>query len=143
MNEKNDNHFIIKSDEINEYISIVYQFYEESNTEVKIAIHIKDIPIFTKRFKYHKEEKQIKDKADKFYQTLQVDLNLWSKNNYKTKFIDFRIAFPLLKRLREVGETRFQIIFQQEILKEYASNNANVKDFLKNEGYLKLIGDFF
>ncbi|MFX1281901.1 MAG: hypothetical protein ACFFA3_21310, partial [Promethearchaeota archaeon] len=137
MNEKfiDDNHFIIKSDEINEYISIMYQFCEESKTELKIAIHIKDIPIFTKRFKYHKEEKQIKDKADKFYQNLKADLILWSKNDYKTKFIDFRIAFPLLRRLSQVGETKFQIIFQQEILKEYVSNNANVKDFLKSEGY--------
>jgi hypothetical protein len=55
----------------------------------------------------------------------------------------YKIAFPLLKKLREVGETKFQIIFQQEILKTYVSGNVKVKNYLDHEGYLKLIGEFF
>ena len=87
--------------------------------------------------------KNFKDATSLFYQALRKSLNLWSKNNYNTHFIDYKIAFPLLKELSKVGETRFQIIFQQEILKRYASNEVKVKHFLKQEGYLKLIGDFF
>ena len=86
---------------------------------------------------------QKKNLAITIYQKLLRDLILWSENNYTTKFIDYRIAFPLLKELYKVGNTKFQIIFQQEILKEYATNSSQVKEFIKREGYLKLIGDFF
>ena len=74
---------------------------------------------------------------------LDLDIRAWSKNNYDSHFLYYKISFPLLKRLREVGETKFQIIFQQEILKRYATSPLQVKKFLVQEGYLKLISDFF
>ena len=75
----------------------------------------------------------------KFY----LDIRVWSENNYDSQVLHFKISFPLLKKLREVGETKFQIIFQQEILKRYATSTLKVKKFLEQEGYLKLISDFF
>ena len=74
---------------------------------------------------------------------LDLDIRAWSKNNYDSHFLYYKISFPLLKRLREVGETKFQIIFQQEILKRYATSPLQVKKFLVQEGYLKFISDFF
>lgn len=74
---------------------------------------------------------------------LDLDIRAWSKNNYDSHFLYFKISFPLLKCLKEVGETKFQIIFQQEILKRYATSSLQVKKYLEHEGYLKLISDFF
>jgi hypothetical protein len=74
---------------------------------------------------------------------LDLDLRAWSKNKYDTHFLYYKISFPLLKRLKEVGETKFQIIFQQEILKRYATSSLQVKEYLEREGYLQLICDFF
>jgi len=76
---------------------------------------------------------------NKFY----LDIRAWSENNYDSQLLHFKMSFPLLKKLREVGETKFQIIFQQEILKSYATSTVKVKRFLEQEGYLKLISDFF
>ncbi|MBY8991100.1 MAG: hypothetical protein KGD58_10140 [Candidatus Lokiarchaeota archaeon] len=150
---------IIKSNEINEYIAITYETCGNSNKDVKIIVYIKNNPLITipstsypslenffqgsiKSLNLDKMT-QKKNLAITVYQKLLRDLMLWSENNYTTKYIDYRMAFPLLKELCKVGNTKFQIIFQQEILKEYATNSSQVKEFLKREGYLKLIGDFF
>ena len=74
---------------------------------------------------------------------LYLGIRAWSENNYDNQLLHFKISFPLLKKLREVGETKFQIIFQQEILKGYATSTIKVKQFLEQGGYLKLIGHFF
>lgn len=70
-------------------------------------------------------------------------IRIWAKKNYDTRFLYYKISFPLLKHLKEVGETKFQIIFQQEILQRYATSPLQVKKYLEHNGYLKLIGDFF
>ena len=77
------------------------------------------------------------------FRKLVLKIQVWSNNNYNTHLLHYKIAFPLLKKLKEIGETKFQIIFQQEILRRYATGTSQVKMFLENEGYLKLIGDFF
>jgi hypothetical protein len=74
---------------------------------------------------------------------LDLDILAWSKNNYDSHFLYYKISFPLLKHLREVGETKFQIIFQQEILKRYATGSLQIKEYIEQQGYLKLISDFF
>jgi hypothetical protein len=138
-----DNNNIIKYDVINEYLSIACESSNKSNKAQKIVIFIKNVPLLTRSLIDINDKNQVKKNINTVYQKLLTDLTIWSKNDYKTRHIDYRIAFPLLKELRRVGETRFQIIFQQEILNEYALNNKEVKEFLKREGYLKLIGDFF
>jgi hypothetical protein len=150
---------IIKSNEIDEYITIKYESCRNSKREGRIIVYIKNNPLITipstlfPSFEHFfqnskmplnlKEKPQGKSLSNVLYQKLLQNLIIWSENNYDTKFIDYKIAFPLLKELRKVGDTKFQIIFQQEILKEYATSGAQVKEFLKNNGYLKLIGDFF
>lgn len=80
---------------------------------------------------------------DILFQKLVLMLESWIISGYNTRFLFYKIAFPLLKELREIGETKFQIIFQQEILRTYATSSTQVKKFLEEEGYLKLIGEYF
>jgi hypothetical protein len=146
---------IIKSTKIDTHITIVYQLYKKSEEGVEIVIFVKNNPVITIpsiRFpafaiSFQNSPGLFKSKdeyfSETFYEKLLKDLMSWSKNNYNTKFIDYKIGFPILKELGRVGETKFQIIFQQEILKEYATQGPQLKEFLSKEGYLKLIGDFF
>ena len=150
---------IIKSNEINEYITITCEICGNSKKDIKIVVYIKKNPLITiPSSSYPNVENFFQDLTvslnlsevteknnilKKIYQTLLENLIIWSENNYTTKYIDYKIAFPLLKELCKVGETKFQIIFQQEILKEYATSGPQTKEFLKSEGYLKLIGNFF
>jgi len=104
---------------------------------VEVAIE----EIIDKEYSY----KEIKgmSTAEILLKRIDLDIRAWSKNNYDSHFLYYKISFPLLKRLREVGETKFQIIFQQEILKKYATGPLQVKKYLDQEGYLELISDFF
>lgn len=168
---KQDNHIIIKSHEINDYISIKiihlpfdhkikeYESYVYSEKGTKVVICIRNEPLVTipsalfpslkaiiqekkdptDRYEYN----QKKNLTETIFRRLLSNLIIWSENDYNTQIIDHKIAFPLLKKLREVGDTKFQIILQQEILKAYSTSTFQVKEFLKREGYLKLIGDFF
>jgi hypothetical protein len=168
---KQDNQIIIKSNEINNYISIKiihspfdhkieeYESYGCSERGTKVVICVKNKPLITipsalfpsletiaherKDLLDSYEHNQKKNLKGTIFRRLLSNLIIWSENNYNTQLIDCKIAFPLLKELREVGETKFQIILQQEILKAYATNTSQVKEFLKREGYLKLICDFF
>ncbi|MFW9873149.1 MAG: hypothetical protein ACFFG0_08620, partial [Candidatus Thorarchaeota archaeon] len=168
---KRDNFTIIKSFDINNYISIKIitspinhsigrsESYKFSERGSRILISVKDKPLLAipknlfpslktlnqeikepiDRYEYKMKKKSIKT----IFRKLTSNLIIWSENDYNTQLIDHKIAFPLLKELRKVGETHFQIILQQEILKTYASGTFQVKEFLKREGYLELIGDFF
>ncbi len=140
--------------EVNEYISI--QRYE---SEPKIIIYVRNEPLVSipspefpsleyllrevnnNLVRYKNPQKN--SKTEIFFQRLALILEIWSKNDYDTHLLHYKIAFPLLKKLREVGKTKFQIIFQQEILKRYSTSPLEVKNYLEQEGYLKLIGDFF
>ena len=139
---------------VNEYISI-----QKSENELKIIIYIKNEPIITipsLKFPFleytlqeindnlvHHKLNFKNNKIETIFRKLALILENWSNSNYDTHLLNYKIAFPLLKKLREVGETRFQIIFQQEILKRYSTSPIEVKNFLEQEGYLNLIGDFF
>ena len=83
------------------------------------------------------------NKPIKVFHWLVQNISTWCENNYDTKLLHYKIAFPLLRKLKEIGETKFQIIFQQEILWSYRQRNLHVKNFLESEGYLKEIGEFF
>ncbi len=157
--------------EINEYISIritipnlylkaqkrdIRGLYEDL---VKIIIYVRDLPIVTipnpffpsfkvalrdiNEIKNHNKIKKKNSPPEIIFQRLNLSICHWVENNYDTQLLHFKIAFPLLKELKDVGATKFQIILQQEILKSFASGSFQVKEFLKKEGYLNLISDFF
>jgi len=168
---KQDNLIILKSNEINDYISIkiIHSPFDHKNEDyesygcfergTKVVIFVKNEPLVTIPSILFPSLKaitqEIKDPIDRYenieknhltetiFRRLLSNLIIWSENDYNTQIIDHKIAFPLLKELREVGETKFQIILQQEILKAYTTSTFQGKEFLKREGYLKLIGDFF
>jgi len=49
------------------------------------------------------------------------------------------LAFPLLKKLTEVGDPIALRVFREEIAKRYFEGNENVKKFLRIEGYLNYL----
>ncbi len=154
----------IKSfNDINYYISVKIERNGELNNlqkgEEKVVIYVRDDPVIIIPGTYFSSFKDaIEELSEKSHlhnknneeMTIEVlftrlcfDIHTWSENNYGSQYLHFKISLPLLKKLRDVGETKFQIIFQQEILTRYATSTARVKGFLEQEGYLKLISDFF
>ena len=65
------------------------------------------------------------------------NIQAWIENNYDTRLLHKNLAFPLLKRLTEVGDTTAKQVFKEEIAKRLLSGYNTVILYLLNEGYLK------
>lgn len=48
------------------------------------------------------------------------NIQVWAENNYNTKLLHRTLAFPLLKKLTEVGDPIAKRVFQEEIAERFA-----------------------
>ncbi len=69
------------------------------------------------------------------------NLQAWAESNYDTRLLHRNIAFPLLKKLTDVGDPVAKKVFKEEIAKRYASGHHNVVKFLRKEGYLDYLNE--
>ncbi len=67
------------------------------------------------------------------------NLQAWAENNYDTRLLRSNLAFPLLKKLTEIGDPNAKNIFKEEIAKRLESGNQNIMNFLFEEGYTKYL----
>ncbi len=65
------------------------------------------------------------------------NLQVWAENKYNTRLLHRSIAFPLLKRLTELGDHFAKIRLREEIIKRFESGYPPVVEYLINGGYLK------
>ena len=64
------------------------------------------------------------------------NLQVWAEQGYDTRFIHSNLAFPLLKRLTEVGDLKAERIFKDEIGKRFEKGPDSVRQYLALEGYM-------
>lgn len=64
------------------------------------------------------------------------NLQAWYENEYDTSLLHSNIAFPLLKKLTEVGDSMARKVFKEEILLRLESEYPEVIIFLINENYI-------
>ncbi len=69
------------------------------------------------------------------------NLQVWTEHNYDTRLLHRNIAFPLLKKLTELGDPIAKRVFKEEIAKRYASGYPSVVEYLRVEGYLDYLTD--
>ncbi len=67
------------------------------------------------------------------------NLQAWYELDYDTRVLHRNLAFPLLKKLTEIGDKKARKVFKEEIARRYSSGNNTVKEFLKIEGYLDFL----
>ena len=67
------------------------------------------------------------------------NLQVWAENGYDTRILHRNLAFPLLKRLTEVGDPVAKKVFKEEIAMRYASGHPTVINFLTQNGYLRFL----
>ncbi|MFX0006434.1 MAG: leucine-rich repeat domain-containing protein [Promethearchaeota archaeon] len=64
------------------------------------------------------------------------NLQVWYENNYNTSLLHRSLAFPLLKKLADLGDPFAKIKLKEEIIKRFESGFFPVIEYLINEGYL-------
>ncbi len=64
------------------------------------------------------------------------NLQVWFERNYDTRLLHTKLAFPLLKKLTEVGDPLALQVFKMEIINRYEKGTETNKTFLIAEGFL-------
>jgi len=67
------------------------------------------------------------------------NLQVWYEENYNTNIIHSNLAFPLLKKLSEIGDPLAKRVFKEEIAKRLMNGNSTVIKFLLKEKYLNFL----
>lgn len=63
------------------------------------------------------------------------NIQVWYEYDYDTRLIHSELAFPLLKRLAEVGDMLARKVFKEEIAKKFESDYWPTIYYLLDEGY--------
>ncbi len=64
------------------------------------------------------------------------NLQVWVENEYDTRILHNKLAFPLLKKLTEAGDLLALRVFKEEIVKRFESGYINTAQFFLYNGYL-------
>lgn len=67
------------------------------------------------------------------------NLQVWTENRYDTRLLHRNLAFPLLKKLTEVGDPLAKSVLKEEIVKRLSSGGRTINQFLMNEGYFEML----
>ncbi|MFW9825538.1 MAG: leucine-rich repeat domain-containing protein [Candidatus Thorarchaeota archaeon] len=67
------------------------------------------------------------------------NLQAWVEQNYDTRLLHQNLAFPILKRLTELGDPQARKVFKEEIAKRIQSKRAAVILYLQEEGYVNYL----
>jgi hypothetical protein len=67
------------------------------------------------------------------------NLQVWAENEYDCTLLDSTLAFPLLKKLTEVGDIIAKRKFKEEIAKRFESDYIPVMIFLIRRNYLNYL----
>ncbi len=140
---------------VNKYISLKL---EEDQTNIYINnerfIHCKHLllNIPTNDLKNYKEIDSIDEAARVLYKSQEEgkfkispkvefwghcsNLQVWTENDYDTRILHSNLAFPLLKKLAEVGDPLAIKVFKKEIVKRFKTRFIPVTFYLIQNGYL-------
>ena len=67
------------------------------------------------------------------------NLQVWFEHNYNSRLLHRNLAFPLLKRLTEIGDPLAKKVFKEEIAERFKIGNETVKNYLIEEEYLNYL----
>jgi WD40 repeat protein len=64
------------------------------------------------------------------------NLQAWAESNYDSRILHRNLAFPLLKKLAEIGDSTAQKVFKDEVAERFASGFFPVMGYLFQNNYL-------
>ena len=150
--------FISKCYNINKYLSVSFN---EQNNEIYVRVNNKRfvqcfyLLLNINNKKDHKNISQISSIDEASERLSNTDnykipikeifwghcsnLQTWAEHNYDTTLLHRNLAFPLLKELVKVGDSKAKKVFKEEIATRLKSGYPSVVTYLKKEGYLKYL----
>ncbi|MHA1235391.1 MAG: hypothetical protein ACTSQL_09950 [Promethearchaeota archaeon] len=130
---------------VNEFLSLKFEegvinIYVKGKKFPQSQLLSYNIPLvnFFDRFKSIDEayEKIDKESVSNQFQDQCLSLREWAKNKYDTRLLHRVIAYPLLKKLVQIGDPLAKEVFEGEIVKKFKSGHIPSMNYLIQSGYL-------
>lgn len=102
---------------------------------------IDDSEVLYSKLKRNIQEKRIIIPLEAEFWGHCSNLQVWVENDYNTRLIHRNLAFPLLKKLYEIGDPIARKVFKEEISKRLSSLNPLVIEYLFMEGYVDCLNE--
>jgi len=90
--------------------------------------------------KKHEQNKQILDPETEFWGHCS-NLQAWAEHEYDTHLLDKKLAFPLLKRLTDVGDSIAKKAFKEEIARRLQEKSPSVRKYLIEQSYVDYLNE--
>ncbi len=121
------------------YLLLVNPLEEENHEEINSIDEAKDL-LNTKLEKdVHPEDLGI-TKKEEFWAHCS-NIQAWVENDYDTRLIHSNLAFPLLRKLQELGDSKAIRTFKDEIAKRFSSGHLSTVIYLIENDYLEHLND--
>ncbi len=69
------------------------------------------------------------------------NLQTWAENNYDTTLLHSNLAFPLLKKLTDVGDPKAKRVFKDEVAERLTSGKTVVAQYLIQDNYIEYFNE--
>lgn len=69
------------------------------------------------------------------------NLQAWTEHGYDTRLLHSNLAFPLLKKLSDVGDLDAKRVFKLEILRRYIEGGYATREFLIDRKYIEYLSE--
>ncbi|MFW9970551.1 MAG: hypothetical protein ACFFDF_10145 [Candidatus Odinarchaeota archaeon] len=94
---------------------------------------------FERSLGIHNEELEIVLTPENEFWGHCSNLQAWYENNYDTRLLHSSLAFPLLKKLAEIGDTQTKLILKEEIIKRLRKGYGSTFLYLLESGFINYI----
>ncbi len=148
----------IKEFKINDYITLKLErnktvIYVKNKKFLQCKYLLIDIPIG--EFKDFDKVSSIDDVSERLNHSLEKNINTellepeiefwghcsnmqaWAENLYDTRLLHSNLAFPLLKKLTDIGDPNAKRVFKDEIVERLMSGSSSVYQYLIQKNYLE------
>ncbi|MHA1763974.1 MAG: hypothetical protein ACTSYC_09510, partial [Promethearchaeota archaeon] len=72
------------------------------------------------------------------------NLQAWVEHDYNTRLLDYRLSFPILKKLAEKGDWYARVRFKEELIERFRKGSKEVKEFIvESYDLLEELGEEF
>ncbi len=89
------------------------------------------------KYRYSKDYKYTLTPEEEFWGYCS-NLQVWNEHDYDTRLLHRFYAFPLLKKLYELGDPKAKSVFKKEIIKRFQEGHKLTSVYLAEYGYLRL-----
>jgi hypothetical protein len=114
-----------------------------------------NIPVTEEKFSSFSEIKSVDDAVEKEIEIKEnrdlgispemlfwghcSNLHAWYEHGYDTRLLHSNLAFPLLEKLCELGDSRAKKVFRNEIIKRFRNGTEVTRAYLSDQDFLRYI----